>query len=106
MGADDLVEDRLVERGRRIPEHVRAVRHGHVLGPHLVDQRVVGRGRDPGTVRRGHVEQVVVAGDRTAAARVVEAEHDPLVHGELAGCFVLGHLPGQFVEFRGPLIEP
>ncbi len=106
VGADDLVEDRFVECGRGVPEHVRAVHDGHVLGPHLIDQRLVLRMRNPRTVRGRHIEQIMVSGDGSTATLVIESENDPFVHGELAVGLVPGHLPGQLMELRRPLVEP
>ncbi|MEV2258954.1 hypothetical protein AB0J13_09880, partial [Streptomyces anulatus] len=82
---------------------MRAVRHGHVLGPHLIDQRVMRRMRNPRTVRGRHIEQIMIPGDGATAALVIESEHDPFVHGELAIGLVAGHLPGQLMELRRPL---
>ncbi|MBQ1110547.1 hypothetical protein KBY46_32265, partial [Streptomyces sp. 404i] len=84
---------------------MRAVHHGHVLGPHLIDQRIVRRMRDPRTARRRHVEQIMVSGYGATATLVIESENDPFVHGELAVGLVPGHLPGQLMELRRPLVE-
>ncbi|WP_241837621.1 hypothetical protein, partial [Streptomyces sp. CB02115] len=63
---------------------MRAVHDSHVLGPHLIDQRIVRRMRNPRTVRGRHIEQIMVPGDRTPLTLAVESEHDSFVHGELA----------------------
>ncbi|CAM5638910.1 hypothetical protein SBADM41S_09798 [Streptomyces badius] len=106
MGADDLVEDRLVEGRRRIPEHVRAVHDGHVLGPHLVDQRIVVGMREPRAVRGRHVEHIVVPRDRTPVTGFVDAVDDSVLDDEATFGLVLGHLPGQFAKLGGTLVEP
>ncbi|MFF7018424.1 hypothetical protein, partial [Streptomyces sp. NPDC008259] len=85
---------------------MRTVRHSHVLGPHLVDQRIMLRMRKPRTVRRRHIEHIMIPGDRTAPTITIDTEHDPVVNREPALGLVPGHRPGQLMELRGPLIEP
>ncbi|WP_426501784.1 hypothetical protein, partial [Streptomyces sp. D54] len=84
---------------------MRTVHHGHVLGPHLIDQRIMLRMRNPRTARGRHIEKVMIPGDRTPLAFAVEPEHDSIVHGELAVGLVPGHLPGQLMKLRRPLVE-
>ncbi|MGX1315046.1 hypothetical protein RKD24_005165 [Streptomyces calvus] len=105
VGIDDLVEDGLVEGGRRVPEHVRAVHHGDVLGPHLLDQRVVPRMGDAGTARRRHVEEIVIAGDGTLLTVVVHTVDHAVLDDEPVLRLERGHHRGQFTELRGTLVE-
>uniref|UniRef100_UPI003C7C9C47 hypothetical protein n=2 Tax=unclassified Streptomyces TaxID=2593676 RepID=UPI003C7C9C47 len=96
---------RLVESRRRIPEHVRAVHHGHVLRPHLLDQRVMRRKRDPLTVRRRDVEHIMITGERTPLTIPPRPVDHPVPDEEPVLRLQTRHLPGKLMELRRPLIE-
>ncbi|WP_257137090.1 hypothetical protein [Streptomyces sp. gb14] len=48
----------------------------------------------------------MVTRDRATVTGVVDTVDDAVLDDEAAFGLVLGHLPGQFAELGGPLVEP
>ncbi|WP_219819025.1 hypothetical protein, partial [Streptomyces sp. B226SN101] len=85
---------------------MRTMRHRHVLGPHLINQRIMLRMRNPRTIRRRHIEQIMISRDRATPTLTIKTEHNAVMHRERALSLIPGHLPGQLMKLHGPLIEP